>query len=103
MEGIYIFGVGGRVFSLIRLKRGSVNSIFMRFSITIFPGRVSDFRLKCGSRSPPLKALRGSDYALLPPIYPPMRHYVIWFMQIIEYFQNSPWQKLAILYPRLSS
>ena len=47
-EGIYISGVGGRVFSPKRPKRGSVNSIFMRFSITSFPGRVSDFRLKGG-------------------------------------------------------
>ena len=40
-------------------KMGSVNSVFMRFSITIFPGRVSDFRLK-GESLPP-KGLRASD------------------------------------------
>ena len=38
-EGIYIFGVGGRVFSPKRPKRGSVNSVFMRLSITIFQVR----------------------------------------------------------------
>ena len=48
------------MFSPKRSKRGSVNSVFMRFSITIFPGRVSDFRLKGESLPPPaLKALGG--------------------------------------------
>ena len=37
-EGIYIFGVGGRVFSPKRPIRGRVNSVFMRFSITFFSG-----------------------------------------------------------------
>ena len=52
-EGIYIFGVGGRVFSPKRPKIGSVNSVLMRFSITIFPGRVSDFRPKGRGVAPP--------------------------------------------------
>ena len=48
-EGGYLyFWVGWRVFSPKRPKMGSVNSVFMRFSITIFPGRVSDFRLRGG-------------------------------------------------------
>ena len=50
-EGIYLSGVGGRVFSPKRPKKGRVNSVFMRFSITIFPGRVSDFGLKGGGGS----------------------------------------------------
>ena len=69
MEGICSFGVGGRVFSPKSPKMGRVNSVVMRFSITLFPGRVSDFRLMGGggSRSPsPLKALGGdSPYAHL--------------------------------------
>ena len=51
-EGIDICGVGVRVLSPKRHKRGRVNSVFMRFSITIFPGRVSDFRLKGGVAPP---------------------------------------------------
>ena len=48
----------GRVFSPKMPKVGSVNSVFMRFSITIFPGRVSDFRLRSGVASPPPKGLK---------------------------------------------
>ena len=33
-------------------KMGCVNSVVMRFSITIFTGRVSDFRLKGGVAPP---------------------------------------------------
>ena len=58
--GICAFAVEGMMFSPKRPKRGRVNSVFMRFSITFFPGRVSDFRLKEGE-SLPLKALLGSS------------------------------------------
>ena len=45
------------MFSSKRPKRGSVNSVVMRFSITLtFSRRVSDFRLRVES---PLKVLRG--------------------------------------------
>ena len=41
-------------------KRGSVNSVCMRFYITIFPGRLSDFRLGGGGvTTPPPKGLGG--------------------------------------------
>ena len=46
-EGCFcIFMFGWSVFSSKLAKRGSVNSVSMRFSITIVPGRVSDLRLK---------------------------------------------------------
>ena len=47
-------GSGG--FSPKRPKKGSVNSVLMRFSITVFPGKMSDFRLKSelgGGSDPP--------------------------------------------------
>ena len=44
------------------------NSSFMSFSFTIFPRRVSDFRLKGGGKSLPLKGLGGSDYLTTPPM-----------------------------------
>ena len=50
-----MFGVGGRVFSPKRPKMGSVNSVLMRFPISLFRGG-TDFKLQGGSRSPPLKA-----------------------------------------------
>ena len=56
-EGIYVFEVGG-VFSPKSPKRGSVNSIFMRFSITL-SGEV---------RVAPPKGHRGSESPLCPPI-----------------------------------
>ena len=60
-------GSDGGCFHIKRPKRGSVNSVFMRFSIAIFPGKVSDFRLKGGGGgAPPVKALGGvtSPYPL---------------------------------------
>ena len=37
-NGVYIFGIGGMVFSPKRPKSGSVNCVFMRFSVTVFFG-----------------------------------------------------------------
>ena len=52
-EGGYLYFWGRRkgVFTK-KPKSGSVNSVFMRFSITIFPGRVLTFGSRGGVASP---------------------------------------------------
>ena len=58
-EGIYICGVGRRVFSPKRRKMGSVNSVFMLFTITIFFREGVWLSVQGGGESFPLKALGG--------------------------------------------
>ena len=62
-EGGRVSVFWGLVFSPKKAKRGSVNFVFMLFSITFFPGRVCEFRLK--GESLPSKGLKGSDFPLL--------------------------------------
>ena len=65
---LYFWGRMERVFAK-RAENGSVNSVFMRFSMTIFPGRVSDLRFRGGGSRSPLKALGGGSDSPPIPIY----------------------------------
>ena len=51
--GICAFAVEGMMFSPKRPKRGRVNSVFMRFSITFFPGKGVRLSAQGGNRSSP--------------------------------------------------
>ena len=63
-EGVYIFGVGGRVFSP---KRPEIRLLWV-FLLQFFRGGYLTFGSRGGGKSFPLKALGGSDYLPTPPM-----------------------------------